>query len=500
MRSIILSAAAAGACTAFAAADTARVILSEIPGDPTSLVPAGAGVPDGTRFDSFDRPYRSPDGSRWILAASTDLDTSEDEVIVLGTGDAGSTVVREGTEFGSAVPGVTVGFIDRNLGVLDDGRYAFATNTDAPSSEDEVLVIWDGSQWVGAVQEGDPVPGIPNELFGSTLRSLSLLESGFELAYNAESTTGDLPSGEDDFLIIGSSIVAQSDVTIPGNQAGDAAETWDNFDTDDFYVTPDGTRWIAKGDLNGDTGGDDVIVVDGDVALQEGAPIAGAALDTPADFFNDNFLLPGGSWIVRGDDADGRDWVVRDGSIIALRDEPIVLGASETFSDAPFSSCFFFVTGNAAGDVVVGGTTSSDDENADAVLVLNGERVLARQGDAVDVDGDGTADDFFIDIFNNDDGFLTEDGRLYFTAQLNDAAGTDVGQAFLVLDTTTVTACPADVDGNGAVGFDDLLTVLGSFGMCPMPCVTGCPGDVDGSCSVDFDDLLAVVGTFGPCP
>jgi len=500
MRTLILSAAAAGACTALATAQTPRVIFSEIPGDPTSLVPEGAGVPAGTRFDSFDRPYRSPDGTQWILSASTDLDLSEDEVIILGTGTSGVTVVREGTEFGSPVPGVNVGFIDRNLSLLDDGRYAFATNTDGPSGEDELLVVWDGFGWVAIVQEGGPVPGIPNEVFGSTLRSVTLLQSGVQVAYNAESTVGDLPSDQDDFLIIGESIVAQAGVTAPGNQAGGATAVWDNFDTDDFYTSPDGSTWIAKGDLEGDTGGDDVVVLNGDVVLQEGAPIAGASLATPAGFFNDSFLLPGGSWIVRGDDADDRDWVVRDGAIIALRDEPIVTGASETFSDAPFSSCFFFVAGNAAGDVVVGGTTSNADENADAVLVLNGDRVIARQGDAVDVDGDGVADDFFIDIFNNDDAFLTEDGRLHFMAQLNDAAGEDVGQAFLVLDTNAIAACPSDIDGNGEVGFDDLLVVLDSFGTCALPCETGCPGDVDGSCSVDFDDLLTVIAAFGPCP
>ncbi len=54
--------------------------------------------------------------------------------------------------------------------------------------------------------------------------------------------------------------------------------------------------------------------------------------------------------------------------------------------------------------------------------------------------------------------------------------------------------CPADVDGSGAVGFDDLLTVLGAFGDA------GGPADVDDSGLVDFDDLLTLLGAWGPCP
>ncbi len=55
--------------------------------------------------------------------------------------------------------------------------------------------------------------------------------------------------------------------------------------------------------------------------------------------------------------------------------------------------------------------------------------------------------------------------------------------------------CPADVDGDGAVDFDDLLSVIADWGPCP-----GCSADVDGDGTVDFDDLLATLAAFGPCP
>jgi hypothetical protein len=54
--------------------------------------------------------------------------------------------------------------------------------------------------------------------------------------------------------------------------------------------------------------------------------------------------------------------------------------------------------------------------------------------------------------------------------------------------------CPSDVDGDGAIGFPDLLIVLSSWGPCP-----GCPADVDGDGVVGFPDLLAALSEWGPC-
>ncbi len=55
--------------------------------------------------------------------------------------------------------------------------------------------------------------------------------------------------------------------------------------------------------------------------------------------------------------------------------------------------------------------------------------------------------------------------------------------------------CPADLDGSGAVDFDDLLALLSAWGEC-----AGCPEDLDGSGAVAFDDLLSLLSAFGPCP
>ena len=54
-------------------------------------------------------------------------------------------------------------------------------------------------------------------------------------------------------------------------------------------------------------------------------------------------------------------------------------------------------------------------------------------------------------------------------------------------------SCPADLDSNGAVDFDDLLRVLDAWGN------EGGPEDIDGSGTVDFGDLLIVLDSWGPC-
>ncbi|MHC5114686.1 MAG: hypothetical protein ACYTGP_09685 [Planctomycetota bacterium] len=57
------------------------------------------------------------------------------------------------------------------------------------------------------------------------------------------------------------------------------------------------------------------------------------------------------------------------------------------------------------------------------------------------------------------------------------------------------TVCPADVDGNGTVGFGDILAIIGAWGPCPTPCAA----DLSGNGTVDFADVLAAIGAWGPC-
>jgi hypothetical protein len=58
--------------------------------------------------------------------------------------------------------------------------------------------------------------------------------------------------------------------------------------------------------------------------------------------------------------------------------------------------------------------------------------------------------------------------------------------------------CDGDLDGDGAVGFADLLVLLAAWGPCPAD--DDCLADLDRDGSVDFADLLSMLATWGACP
>lgn len=64
------------------------------------------------------------------------------------------------------------------------------------------------------------------------------------------------------------------------------------------------------------------------------------------------------------------------------------------------------------------------------------------------------------------------------------------------IDAFADVAIAADIDGDGIVGINDFLIVLGSWGPCPGPCPPFCPADIDNDCVVGIGDFLAVLGAW----
>ena len=58
---------------------------------------------------------------------------------------------------------------------------------------------------------------------------------------------------------------------------------------------------------------------------------------------------------------------------------------------------------------------------------------------------------------------------------------------------TNICSCPPDVNGDGIVGLNDILILLGNFGSNTKI------GDVNEDGIVDVIDLLLVVDNWGPC-
>ncbi len=85
------------------------------------------------------------------------------------------------------------------------------------------------------------------------------------------------------------------------------------------------------------------------------------------------------------------------------------------------------------------------------------------------------------------------DGLTVFHWTVDDGPFEPLG--LVVESLTIVAAAPcADVDGDGAVGITDLLSLLAAWGSCP-----GCPQDLDGDGTVGITDLLDLLAAWGPC-
>lgn len=441
------------ACGAAASAAGARVIFSEITASSTSDVP---GVP-GAKWGAFDRPYRCPDGTRWIISGDiAGAPTAANEVVVTGMGLAGALAIQEGIAAPWA-PGETInGGILRNLAINDGGQFLFSTNTDGPTASDQYLVRGEpGGTFTVMRQEGQPVTAIGGTaLFGATIQVGGLQNDG-KAGYRASLTT--VPAGFGTTgLFIGDDMVANTANTSlrPTGQMTGGTENWSLLDSEDFYVNSDGSRWGTAGSLTGASTSNVVYALNNTVVLQEGFAVPGGSGGVMSAL-TESIMTPNGDYWVRGSYATTNvDWIAQNGSVVIETDMPVPGGLpGETFDDAPFSATFFEMTSNNVGDFIYGGTTSNPDLAHNAVLVFNNSDVVCREGDAVDLDGNGMFDDgVFISVFNNDDMFLTDDRYLYFTADLVDVNGSALGQGFLRVQVPTPGAGGALFLAIGALG------------------------------------------------
>ena len=127
------------------------IIHTNYTGQPSAQVP---GLP-GVEFSIFDRPFASPNGN-WILTATTTLPVAEDEIVLVN----GAVVAREGTPTGVPGPVENAGLIDTRVFINDAGEWVYATNTDAATTIDEVIIKVSGGVPSIAAREGDTVTAL----------------------------------------------------------------------------------------------------------------------------------------------------------------------------------------------------------------------------------------------------------------------------------------------------------------------------------------------------
>lgn len=417
-------------------------IYSNVPAHPTNLVP-GMGISFGTALSStFDRPYRSADGNSWIMTAIAGTgNTATDEVIITGSGATGMTVFQEGVTTLDGGRTCEAASIDQRVAINNAGNFAFTCNLSGATTDDEVIVKSIGGTLSIAAREGAVVgPLIAGASFGITLDSPGI-DNNNKVSFR--STLTGVPTGQTTavFLQDMDSVAMQFGVTAV-NPPTPGGNLWQTLAAGDAFYHATTSDWFAQGDTNGTTTTDAIVAKNNQVLLNEGSTPGGGLGNVGA--FVESFMFPGGDWMSRGtvmgslDD----DWVVYNGNLVSKGFDPVPGGLpGEVFDDATFAALYFGMTANDVGDYVYGGVTSNPDLDRNAVLVWSDgvtSNVILREGDPVDLDGNGLLDDnVFLSVFNNDDMFLTNDGWLYFFADLRNTPSapvppaTNFGQAFM---------------------------------------------------------------------
>ena len=431
---IVVSALAASA----GAFPTPVGIYSNLAGHPTNVVPGlGISFNPGTGTQ-FDRPYRSADGTKWILVANANTgNTATQEVIITGSGTTGTLQAQEGVTV--IEPGRlcdSAGF-DQRLSINNAGNFSFACSLDGATTDDEVIVKSVGGSLSISAREGQAIGGlIAGATLGTTLDSQAI-DSANKVSFRT--TLTGVPAGQTTAVLLGDmgSVAAQTGVTMAGN-----GFTWSTLTAGDMYYSPNGTDWLTHGDTNDPVTTQDYLGArnNSTVLFTEGTS-PGAGMNGWTLTNAEIFMSPDGAgWISRGQVATSLDdFISVNGTVVAKTGDQVP-GAppGEFYDDAAFGAGFFHMAMNNQGQYTFGSVTNSANLDANAVITyfdgVNFSTIL-REGDPVDLNGNGLLDDnVYLSVFNDFDGFLSEDGYFYFFADLRDNPAspfTNVGQAFM---------------------------------------------------------------------
>ncbi len=402
------------------------VIYTAFPGFPTSELPGHPGL----ILDGLDTPFVSPNGQHWAI--SVDLDTgssSDDERLIVD----GVEVLVEGTSPAFVPAGRVLQRIDTKMGLTDTGAFAALVDLDGDASDDDLVVVGDAQGVITIeAQEGNPIAGAPAGWLHGPIDGVGLTASG--PSYMTDPVTGGPPVGEDDVVMLGGSVLLQSGVDFPAGQVGGGMNPWESFEFGDFWTSQDGSNYLIEGRTDSPIGLVEVVSLNGTSVLQEGETVqillGGQLVPRTIDWVRTSYMTDTGDYILTGCFTNGVGYAFYNGDIINFSGEPITPGSGEFFlGTLDVAVC------NSSGDFVLGGETNQPSAVND-VLVLNEDRILCRQGDPIDIDGNGLFDDgvFFNSMGFGNQAVLTDDLLLYITVIVEDGAGDQLGRAFLVMD------------------------------------------------------------------
>jgi len=530
--SSVLAVTASVAGLALSANAAVEVLYTKISTSPTSLVPGAkdlAGVPVVTNFRAMELLRVSPDGNHWVLKSRNQLGSDLETQLVYGTGNTRLMLAQEGQPIPGGAAGELYDFMGSIVGRFNENN-EFAYSARARGGVAAVfhkVLRWDSvNGYTLRFQMGDAISGCSdaggtnppgNELVGNSVGAIHLLNDGRIGAYDNSVTQMSslfrpvLMYKADGAGNAGSlDAFKQRGVWTPTSLGGfgDLALTGLS---DTFLTTPDGAHWGVTGSYNNGLDTLDFFAFDNVVQLQEGELIPGSS-GLVASTFVGFEVTPDGSWHVRGGTGTAA-YAIRDGVTIAVSGSAVTGSTPENWVGTAFTA----FNGNNAGDYVLAGKTSNADTGLDDVIVVNGNRIILREGDPVDVDGNGLFDDnAFVGRGNNtltsfvtDTIFITANREVYAVVNLRDGAGVDLNStpSFGTPNALVkITWCHADLDNGGGTGnpdggvdINDLLYYLSAF-EAGTPAADldndGDPAQGTPDGGVDINDLLFFLARF----
>jgi hypothetical protein len=464
-----------------------EVIYTKIPGTPKAAVPGAVdltGAPIATDFRAMEDLWVSPDGARWLLKGRTQAGSDMETILLMGSGTTGTRLAQEGNFIPGGGADERYDFFGSSGITFDStNRFAFTArartmatgSTSAPNGQR--VLYFDGSTITLRFKEGDLIGGLMDtgatgdEKFGNSVGSVHLLDDG--RIGSQDSTITGISTTRRPAIMYDATGFKQSNVSTFTGIDGSTTETWATLLANLFNTTPDGAHWMAQGRAVSQASSATILVRDNAAVLATGTTIPGSTVTVDAIFAYAQ--LPNGTWYARGDEVGDNDWAVKNGVVVAKTGDPITPGSTEHWG-----AVFQAFNGNRAGDWVLAGTTDNPDAGRNEVVVYNGAggaMVLAREGDPVDINGNGMFDDgAFIGRGNNtltafdpNDLAITDGRMVYFIANLHDADSIDLnsnpsfGTPQSLMRTQVANPCPADFNGVGGVTVQDIFDFLAAY-------------------------------------
>jgi len=371
-------------------------IASTVPQSTSSILPGGA----GERFlhegpQSFGSLSTSGNGRHVIFSARA-TGVPGASTVIIGETPGGLVLLGRQGLFPSLPSGGAPLQLEGRPSVNDLGWWAYAG---VDSSGPFIARVQDGSASVVA-RSGAPCPAYAGDVFYGALLTAPCMSDDGSVTFGATLVGPGVSPGTAQALLQhdGFSVLVRTGLDIPfGQRDASGFETFylvRSLDLESFTAGPSasGARYVVGGELDAPAMVDRVLIREHPfggpaIAVQESRPIAGigpvAAAGEP---IVSAALTPGGLCaIVR---TGGEGWLaIRENAVIAALGEPVTSGMER------WAGTLLGVSANQAGDYVVVGETDQTNLLRNSAAVLNGSLILAREGDPIDLDGNGLFDD-----------------------------------------------------------------------------------------------------------